>query len=76
MDDRLGNDCSTDEIEKRKLKNDDVEQKSHRPSRFGPINAGLDDEDRADVGKQLALEADNSIRYRTCSWQKVVEFLI
>jgi hypothetical protein len=30
------------------------------------------DEDASiSIGKQIALEADNAIQYRTCSWQKV-----
>ena len=27
--------------------------------------------DSFDVGKQIAMEADNAIKYRTCSWPKV-----
>jgi hypothetical protein len=34
-----------------------------------------DDDDGSDpsftVGKQMELEAENAIKYRTCSWQKV-----
>lgn len=30
-----------------------------------------DSEGEATVGKQIELEAHNSIQYRTCSWQKV-----
>lgn len=29
------------------------------------------DSDTDDVGRQIELEAGNSIKYRTCSWQKV-----
>ena len=38
---------------------------------------GTDDSD-GDVmlGKQLEMEADNAIKYRTCSWQKVRLFLL
>lgn len=31
-----------------------------------------EDPDQYDVGKQVELEATNSIKYRTCSWQKVI----
>lgn len=29
------------------------------------------DSDTDDVGRQIEMEAGNSIKYRTCSWQKV-----
>ena len=32
-----------------------------------PDGSGSDD----DYGKLVAMEADNAIKYRTCSWQKV-----
>lgn len=42
---------------------------------IGGLEAGLTSDDATDpsitVGKQLELEADNAIKYRTCSWQKV-----
>lgn len=28
------------------------------------------------VGRQIQLEAENSIKYRTCSWQKVCSLLV
>lgn len=35
-------------------------------------NALHDDvDDSVSIGKQMELEADNAIKYRTCSWQKV-----
>lgn len=49
---------------------DDVEHKPRRNSRV----AGRDAGERATVGKQLELEAENAIKYRTCSWQKVLLF--
>jgi hypothetical protein len=42
-----------------------------RGSRIAAPLSGWDLESRASVGKQLELEADNAIKYRTCSWQKV-----
>lgn len=45
----------------------DVESQPRRDSRIAPVQA----EDRTSIGKQLELEAENAIKYRTCSWQKV-----
>jgi hypothetical protein len=36
---------------------------------------GSDDSGSDILGKQIELEADNAIQYRTCSWQKVSPFL-
>ena len=50
-----------------------------RMSRIGPPPAGptmvvTSDSDSDDkVGQQIALEAENAIKYRTCSWQKVLQ---
>lgn len=33
---------------------------------------GSDDSSSDVLGKQIALEADNAIQYRTCTWQKVL----
>jgi hypothetical protein len=40
--------------------------------------AGFDDDSDASitVGKQMELEAENAIKYRTCSWQKVCSILL
>lgn len=38
----------------------------------GVIDGEADEESEQSVGKQLELEATNSIKYRTCSWQKVI----
>lgn len=35
------------------------------------LQADADVESAVSVGKQLQLEAENQIKYRTCSWQKV-----
>ena len=41
-------------------------------SRIAGVMGGESDQDsQFGVGKQLELEATNSIKYRTCSWQKV-----
>lgn len=33
---------------------------------------GVDSDSEASIiGKQMAMEADNAIKYRSCSWQKV-----
>ena len=42
-------------------------------SRIAGVLGGESDQDsQLGVGKQLELEATNSIKYRTCSWQKVI----
>lgn len=44
-------------------------------SRIGPPPGHLSahtDEGVDEYAKLVALEADNSIKYRTCSWQKVI----
>lgn len=42
-------------------------------SRIAGVMGGESDQDsQLSVGKQLELEATNSIKYRTCSWQKVI----
>ena len=38
----------------------------------GVMVAESDQDSQLGVGKQLELEATNSIKYRTCSWQKVI----
>lgn len=56
------------EHQEAKLKQEyDVEGQPRRDSRIAPVQA----EDRTSIGKQLELEAENAIKYRTCSWQKV-----
>lgn len=41
-------------------------------SRVGGVLGDSETESQLSVGKQLELEATNSIKYRTCSWQKVI----
>ena len=53
-------------------KQDDARRGSRVGGTLGGPTALKDDEDSAlSVGKQMELEASNSIKYRTCSWQKV-----
>lgn len=51
-------------------------QTGRRMSRLGgPTTIGLAESDSdsvASVGKQMEQEASNAIKYRTCSWQKVI----
>ena len=51
------------------------EPKARKMSRIGGPIPGIVGDSDADsalsVGKQLELEQTNSIKYRTCSWQKV-----
>ncbi|KAL4780465.1 transmembrane amino acid transporter protein-domain-containing protein [Aspergillus varians] len=35
----------------------------------------LSDSDTGEIGRQIELEAENSIKYRTCSWQKTAALL-
>ncbi|RDW76449.1 putative neutral amino acid permease [Aspergillus mulundensis] len=39
------------------------------------VPGGLSDSESGEVGRQIELEADNSIKYRTCSWQKTAALL-
>lgn len=48
------------------------EQKERKMSRVGGVGAPADTDSQLSVGRQLELEATNSIKYRTCSWQKVI----
>ncbi|KAK2750336.1 hypothetical protein FQN57_003816 [Myotisia sp. PD_48] len=51
-------------------------EKDHRGSVSSRPSDSADDSDSAlSVTKQLALEADNAIKYRTCSWQKTAALL-
>lgn len=48
------------------------EHKGRKMSRVaGPALTDSDEDSVMSVGKQLELESTNSIKYRTCSWQKV-----
>ena len=46
--------------------------KGRKMSRIGGTLGESDTDSQLTVGKQLELEATNSIKYRTCSWQKVI----
>ncbi|KAL9045378.1 MAG: hypothetical protein Q9214_001561 [Letrouitia sp. 1 TL-2023] len=54
-----------------------TEGRERKLSRIGgPAAIGLADSDAGSamsVGKQVELESNNSIKYRTCSWQKAVD---
>lgn len=41
-------------------------------SRIGGVIGESETDSQLSVGKQLELESTNSIKYRTCSWQKVI----
>jgi hypothetical protein len=56
----------------------DAERTTSQPRRMSRIGSavpgtlhGDEDDSVIDVGKQIELEADNAIKYRTCSWRKV-----
>lgn len=49
------------------------DDRGRKMSRIAGVMGGESDQDsQFGVGKQLELEATNSIKYRTCSWQKVI----
>ena len=48
------------------------EKGGRKMSRIAGVMGESDDDSTLSVGKQLELEATNSIKYRTCSWQKVI----
>lgn len=43
--------------------------KGRKMSRLGTLT---DDDEKLDIGRQIEMEADNAIKYRTCTWQKVI----
>ncbi|KAL2872023.1 putative neutral amino acid permease [Aspergillus lucknowensis] len=50
-----------------KLKGKDLEAQQ--------VAGAMSDSDSGEVGRQIELEAENSIKYRTCSWQKTAALL-
>ena len=48
------------------------DNKGRKMSRIAAPGSLSGDTEKIDVGKQMELEATNSIKYRTCSWPKVV----
>jgi len=49
------------------------EKGGRKMSRIAAPGALMGDADSGlDVGRQLELESSNAIKYRTCSWQKVI----
>jgi hypothetical protein len=64
-------------MEKNKLDSELGYDDDRRPSRVGGALRGStveDDLSVMSVGKQMELEANNAIKYRTCSWQKVSSY--
>ena len=47
------------------------DEKDRKMSRVAGQGDMADSDSQMSVGKQLELEATNSIKYRTCTWQKV-----
>ena len=47
-------------------------EKGRKMSRVAGIVGQSDTDSQLSVGKQLELESTNSIKYRTCTWQKVI----
>lgn len=76
------NDEKASPIEDFSTYNYDAERQSsaiqgRKGGRIGPPLESLttSNEDKLDVDKQMELEAGNSIKYRTCSWQKTAALL-
>jgi hypothetical protein len=60
----------SDKSEEPKLKDYDIE--SHGRRRSSQHVHALDSSSTTEsVGRQIELESENTIKYRTCSWQKV-----
>ena len=57
---------SDDSPKSEKLKEQDLENQG-----YDPTSATVQSDSEESVGRQIELEAENSIKYRTCSWQKV-----
>ncbi|BCS25830.1 putative neutral amino acid permease [Aspergillus puulaauensis] len=51
-----------------RMKDKDLENQPKAPG-------ALSDSDSGEIGRQIELESDNSIKYRTCSWQKTAALL-
>ncbi|KAL2819004.1 transmembrane amino acid transporter protein-domain-containing protein [Aspergillus cavernicola] len=51
-----------------RIKDKDLERQRQQPG-------GESDSDSGEIGRQIELEAENSIKYRTCSWQKTAALL-
>ncbi|KAL9068228.1 MAG: hypothetical protein Q9161_006361 [Pseudevernia consocians] len=51
------------------------EKGGRKTSRIAGVMGESDQDSQLGVGKQLELEATNSIKYRTCSWQKTAALL-
>ncbi|KAL2042887.1 hypothetical protein N7G274_004647 [Stereocaulon virgatum] len=73
----ITNDLTTDTQEKTGYGYDlESNQKGGRKmSRIAVARGDSDSDSTLSVGKQLELEATNSIKYRTCSWQKTAALL-
>lgn len=64
-------DRSAHEVAKLKSEYDiEGQEPERRNSRVAPIHSNTSS-DRISVSRQVELEAENAIKYRTCSWQKV-----
>lgn len=50
-----------------KLKDDDLEGQGRRLSHHAVDSSSTTES----VGRQIEMESENTIKYRTCSWQKV-----
>ncbi|OJJ38937.1 hypothetical protein ASPWEDRAFT_36641 [Aspergillus wentii DTO 134E9] len=51
-----------------KVKNADLESQQHDQTHRIAVDSDAETES---IGRQIEMESENSIKYRTCSWQKV-----
>jgi hypothetical protein len=65
----------SDKSEEPKLKDYDVESHDRRRS-SNHVHAIDSSSTTESVGRQIEMESENTIKYRTCSWQKVGFFLL
>lgn len=78
MDHQLDGDRSPDLSDKDqdpKLKDYDVEGQGRRRHSSHHVTALDSSSTTESVGRQIEMEAENTIKYRTCSWQKTAALL-
>lgn len=48
-----------------------TDETKHADLESQKLQPGSSSDSEGEVGRQIQMEAENSIKYRTCSWQKV-----
>lgn len=70
-DDRRDDPVYNDKDESKLKDLDDLEGQGRRRSSHHHVHAVDSSSTSESVGRQIEMESENSIKYRTCSWQKV-----